>query len=175
MSFKGGPVALGRVGIGVLVTNTISDSASDSSLDPSDQEFGSGIALSKYRFPTGWFIVAFASDLAVGEVKRAHYFGEELVMFRTQSGQVHVMDAYCQHLGANMGVGGEVEGENIVCPWHGWRWRGDGTNAEIPYSKIGCKTNVRIRTYPDRRMVRLRRGVARAARPGAVLATAGTA
>ena len=37
-------------------------------------------------------------------------------MFRTASGRVHVMDAYCQHLGANMGVGGKVEGENIACP-----------------------------------------------------------
>jgi phenylpropionate dioxygenase-like ring-hydroxylating dioxygenase large terminal subunit len=126
----------------------VTDTVSDSSIDPSEREFGaSGIGLSPYRFPTGWFIVGFASDLAVGDVKRAHYFGEELVMFRTESGQVHVMDAYCQHLGANMGVGGTVEGENIVCPWHGWRWRGDGSNALIPYSKIGCKSNVRIRTY----------------------------
>ena len=61
-------------------------------------------------FPTGWFIVGFASDLAAGQVKRVHYFGEELVLFRTESGQVHVLDAYCQHLGANMGVGGTVEG-----------------------------------------------------------------
>jgi hypothetical protein len=44
---------LGRVGNGELVTNTISES------DPSEREFGqSGIALSTYRFPTGWFIVA---------------------------------------------------------------------------------------------------------------------
>ena len=93
-------------------------------------------------------------------------------MFRTESGQVHVLDAYCQHLGANMGVGGTVEGENIVCPWHGWRWRGDGTNALIPYSKIGCKNNVRIRTYPERGVVRLHSGLARAPRPGAVLAAA---
>jgi nitrite reductase/ring-hydroxylating ferredoxin subunit len=129
------------------VTHTISDST----MDPSEREFGqAGIALSTYRFPTGWFIVAFASDLQAGQVKRVHYFGEELVLFRTESGQVHVMDAYCQHLGANLGVGGTVEGENIVCPWHGWRWRGDGTNALIPYSKIGCKNNVRIRTYPTK-------------------------
>ena len=39
--------------------------------------------------------------------------------------------------------------KHIVCPWHGWQWRGDGTNALIPYSKIGCKQNVRIRTYPS--------------------------
>ncbi len=121
----------------------------DSTVDPSEREFGpSGISLSTYRFPTGWFIVGFASELAPGQVKRAHYFGEELVIFRTASGKVNVLDAYCQHLGANMGVGGTVEGEHIVCPWHGWQWRGDGTNALIPYSKIGCKQNVRIKTYP---------------------------
>src|SRR5215471_21095842 len=136
---------------GVLVTDTISDSAPDSAQDPSEREFGqSGIALSTYRFPTGWFIVAFASDLAAGQVKRVHYFGEEMVLFRTASGNMHVLDAYCQHLGANLGVRGTVEGEDIVCPWHGWHWRGDGTNALIPYSKIGCKNNVRIRTYPVR-------------------------
>ena len=99
------------------MTHTISDSAPESAGDPSEREFGqAGIALSTYRFPTGWFIVAFASDLAAGQVKRSHYFGEELVLFRTESGRVHVMDAYCQHLGANLGVGGTVEGENIVCP-----------------------------------------------------------
>jgi phenylpropionate dioxygenase-like ring-hydroxylating dioxygenase large terminal subunit len=139
------------------VTNTVSHSADDSlaelvsspPADPSEREFGpSGIALSPYRFPTGWFIVGFASDLAAGQVKRMHYFGEELVMFRTASGVVNVLDAYCLHLGANMGVGGTVDGEHIVCPWHGWQWRGDGTNALIPYSKIGCKQNVRVKTYP---------------------------
>jgi hypothetical protein len=57
-----------------------------------------------------------------------------------------VLDAYCQHRGANMGVGGTVEGENIVCPWHGWHWDGDGNNTLIPYSKIGCKQNVKVKT-----------------------------
>ena len=97
------------------------------------------------------------------------------MLFRTESGQVHVMDAYCQHLGANLGVGGTVEGENIVCPWHGWRWRGDGTNALIPYSKIGCKNNVRIRTYPSVEWYGFILAWHRASRPGAVLAAAGAA
>ena len=89
----------------------MTDTSSDPTIDPSEREFGpSGISLSTYRFPTGWFIVGFASELAAGQVKRAHYFGEELVIFRTASGQINVLDAYCQHLGANMGVGGTVGG-----------------------------------------------------------------
>ena len=148
----------------------------DPQIDPSEREFGpSGISLSTYRFPTGWFIVGFASELEAGQVKRAHYFGEELVMFRTKSGKVNVLDAYCLHLGANMGVGGTVEGEHIVCPWHGWEWRGDGTNALIPYSKIGCKQNVQDQVLPRAGVVRVHRRVARTSRPRAVLAAAGAA
>ncbi|UQX12634.1 hypothetical protein M5I08_10740 [Candidatus Mycobacterium methanotrophicum] len=72
----------------------MTDTVSDSSVDPSEREFGtSGISLSPYRLPTGWFIVGFASDPPAGEVKRAHYFGQELVLFRTESGQLNVLDA----------------------------------------------------------------------------------
>ena len=86
----------------------------------------SPLAVSSYRYPTGWFVVAWSSDVAPGDVKRLHYFGRELVCFRTEGGEVSVLDAYCQHLGGHLGVGGHVEGDEIVCPWHGWHWRGDG-------------------------------------------------
>jgi Rieske [2Fe-2S] domain len=59
----------------------------------------SPLALSPYRYPTGWFVVAWSSDVAPGEVKRLHYFRRELVCFRTDGGEVSVLDAYCQHLG----------------------------------------------------------------------------
>src|ERR1700730_10445863 len=98
----------------------MTDTASGPTLDRLEREFGpSGISLSTYRIPTGGLLVGFASELAAGQVKRAHYFGEELVIFRTASGQINVLDAYCQHLGANMGAGGTVEGEHIACPGHG--------------------------------------------------------
>ena len=59
------------------------------------------------------------------------------------------MDAHCLHLGGHLGVGGHVEGNEIVCPWHGWHWGADGANTLIPYSKKEtCKRSVRIRTYP---------------------------
>ena len=57
--------------------------------------------------PNGWFAVAFSRDLVPGEVKRIHYFGQELVLFRTRSGQVAVLDAYCAHLGAHLAEGGQ--------------------------------------------------------------------
>src|SRR5205823_3018882 len=61
---------------------------------------------------------------------------------------VHLQDAFCLHLGAHRGTGGWVEGNDLVCPWHGWHWDGDGHNTLIPYSKDRCKPKLQIRTYP---------------------------
>lgn len=50
--------------------------------------------------PSGWYAVAFSDDLRPGNVL-ARMLGEhELVIFRTRSGVVTAMDAYCPHLGA---------------------------------------------------------------------------
>ena len=94
--------------------------------------------------PNGWFAVAFSRDLAPGEVKRIHYFDEDLVLFRTRTGLAKALDAYCPHLGAHLGEGGRVVGETIRCPFHGWRYDGSGACVEIPYcDKIPPRARLR--------------------------------
>ncbi|WP_236795209.1 Rieske 2Fe-2S domain-containing protein [Amycolatopsis sp. GM8] len=83
-------------------------------------------------FPTGWFQLGWLDDLQPGEVKPLRLFSRELVQFRTAGGDVHVLDAHCGHMGANIGHGGWVEGECVVCPFHGWQWGGDGINRYVP-------------------------------------------
>jgi len=83
--------------------------------------------------PNGWFAVAFSRDLGEGEVKRIRYFEEELVLFRTRSGQAAVLSAYCPHLGAHLAEGGRVAGEGIRCPFHAWEFGVDGECKRIPY------------------------------------------
>jgi 3-ketosteroid 9alpha-monooxygenase subunit A len=85
--------------------------------------------------PFGWYCVAFSQDLKVGEVKPVHYFGREMVVFRTESGEAKVLDAYCPHLGAHLGHGGKVKGESIACPFHGWQFNGAGQCTSVPYAK----------------------------------------
>ncbi|MEV6419914.1 Rieske 2Fe-2S domain-containing protein [Streptomyces sp. NPDC051662] len=53
-----------------------------------------------------------------GKVVRRQFMGEDLVAYRTREGIVRVVDPYCPHLGAHLGFGGLVDGENIVCPFH---------------------------------------------------------
>ena len=99
--------------------------------------------------PTGWFQVAWSDEIKVGDVHRMKYFDREMVAWRAQSGQLTVMDAYCEHLGAHLGYGGHVEGEVLQCPFHGWQWNHEGRNVCIPYQDRPNRGR-RIRTYPGR-------------------------
>lgn len=50
-------------------------------------------------------------------------------------GEVYVLDAYCPHLGANMAIGGTVQGNCLECPFHKWRFSGEtGACTSVPYS-----------------------------------------
>lgn len=93
--------------------------------------------MSRFPFgiPNGWFLVAYSEDLVRGTAKRMRYLARELVAFRGESGAASVLDAYCPHLGAHLGEGGVVVGDTLRCPFHGWRWDGQGACAEIPYAK----------------------------------------
>ena len=90
---------------------------------------------SSLPIPFGWYGVAFSADLAPGEVKPLHYFGRDMVLFRTESGRARVLDAFCPHLGAHLGHGGRVIGEDIACPFHGWEFNGAGRCTKVPYAK----------------------------------------
>jgi nitrite reductase/ring-hydroxylating ferredoxin subunit len=96
-------------------------------------------------YPRGWFAVGSSDELALGEVRPVRYFGEPLVLFRSEDGAARVFDAYCPHLGAHLGHGGTVQGNELVCPFHGWRFGEDGACTGMPYGKrIPPAAKVRI-------------------------------
>jgi phenylpropionate dioxygenase-like ring-hydroxylating dioxygenase large terminal subunit len=87
------------------------------------------------NYPKGWFQVAYGRDVTAGTIVSLHYFGQQLICYRGESGTAHVLNAYCPHLGADIAVGGQVSEDCVICPFHGWRFNGDGSNVEIPYAK----------------------------------------
>lgn len=93
--------------------------------------------------PTGWYHIGWTGELPPGAVKPLKYFGQELVAFRTKTGQLTVLDAFCTHLGAHLGYGGKVIDDCIVCPYHGWQWNTDGHNTLIPYQEGTMKRPLR--------------------------------
>ncbi|MGN6189899.1 MAG: Rieske 2Fe-2S domain-containing protein [Conexibacter sp.] len=84
-------------------------------------------------YPDGWFAVAFADELRPGRMLRQRFMGEDLVVYRTRSGIVRVVEPYCPHLGAHLGYGGWVDGEEIVCPFHHFAFGADGRCVRTGY------------------------------------------
>lgn len=95
-------------------------------------------------YPNGWYCILHSYQLAKSQVANIKIFGQDLAVFRGADGIVHVIDAICPHLGANMAVGGKVVtvgvGANtgvstseLECPFHGWRFDGRGACTSIPY------------------------------------------
>jgi 3-ketosteroid 9alpha-monooxygenase subunit A len=85
--------------------------------------------------PFGWFAVARSSELAKREVLPIVLGGEEFALWRGEDGAVRGIDAVCRHLGAHLGHGGTVAGNDLRCPFHHWTWQGDGGVAAIPYQE----------------------------------------
>ncbi|MFO0688301.1 MAG: Rieske 2Fe-2S domain-containing protein [Myxococcota bacterium] len=102
-----------------------------------------------FGIPYGWYPVAWRFELQPGDVLKRRYFARELVLFRGESGAASVLDAHCPHLGAHLGVGGKVEGDSLRCPFHGWRFAGDGQCVEIPYASRK-PAHARAFAYPVR-------------------------
>lgn len=92
--------------------------------------------------PFGWFQVAYSHDVPKRESMPLRFFDTDLVLFRTETGAAKVLDAYCPHMGAHLGYGigdragsgASVEGDSIVCPFHGWAYNGEGRCTKIPYA-----------------------------------------
>jgi 3-ketosteroid 9alpha-monooxygenase subunit A len=92
-------------------------------------------------------MVGFSADIAPGTARPLKYFGQDLVAYRSDGGELHVLDGHCLHLGAHLGHGGKVNGDCIECPYHGWGWGPEGLNRYIPYED---RPNVskRLRSWP---------------------------
>lgn len=86
------------------------------------------------RFARGWHCLGLTRDLGDGKPHTINAFGQRLVVFRSGDGRLNVLDGYCRHLGGDLSQG-EVKGNEIACPFHDWRWGGDGRCKSIPYAR----------------------------------------
>jgi phenylpropionate dioxygenase-like ring-hydroxylating dioxygenase large terminal subunit len=105
----------------------------------------------KFRFPgipLGWYVVATSGEVRAGQVVPVKYFGEELIVYRTESGEARLTDAYCPHMGAHLGTG-KVLGENLQCPFHGFEFGGDGRCVRTSYGKA-VPRKAKLVTWPIR-------------------------
>ncbi|MCG8315823.1 MAG: aromatic ring-hydroxylating dioxygenase subunit alpha [Pseudomonadales bacterium] len=93
----------------------------------------------------GWYWALQSRELKTGKAKAVRLSGKDLAVFRTESGKVVAMDAFCPHRGAHLG-GGTVEGEALRCYYHHWKFDETGECVDVPCLKRAPKTSVS--TYP---------------------------
>ena len=70
-------------------------------------------------------------SLRPGEPLAVDLLGEALVLWRDSAGTAHAFFDLCIHRGTALSLG-TVEGDEIVCPYHGWRYGSDGACTRIP-------------------------------------------
>jgi phenylpropionate dioxygenase-like ring-hydroxylating dioxygenase large terminal subunit len=98
-----------------------------------------------------WQPVARIQDLEDGP-QRSVLLGEALAVFLTESGAPAVVSDRCAHRGASLSMG-EVVGESVQCPYHGWEWDGaDGVCTRIPslVDQTQIPPLARIHAFPAR-------------------------
>ncbi|MCW2861774.1 MAG: Rieske (2Fe-2S) domain protein [Actinoallomurus sp.] len=86
------------------------------------------------RFARGWHCLGLADKFRDGKPHSIQAFGQKLVVFQSGDGKLNVLDAYCRHMGGDLSQG-TVKGDEIACPFHDWRWGGDGRCKQIPYAR----------------------------------------
>ncbi|WP_376772887.1 Rieske 2Fe-2S domain-containing protein [Amycolatopsis endophytica] len=86
------------------------------------------------RFARGWHCLGLADTFRDGKPHAIEAFGTKLVVFAGEDGTLNVLDAYCRHMGGDLSQG-SVKGNEVACPFHDWRWSGNGKCASIPYAK----------------------------------------
>ncbi len=97
-----------------------------------------------------WFPVARVADL--DRPQAATLLDEPLVAFRTEGGRPAVTARRCPHRGGDL-ARGEVVGEALACPYHGWRYSAaDGVCRHIPALGEGGRIppGARVASHPVR-------------------------
>src|SRR3954453_15173476 len=77
-----------------------------------------------------WHPVAYADALTDAPL-RVRLLGEDLVLWRDSGGTAHALRDLCIHRGTALSLGRVVE-DQLMCPYHGWRYGADGRCTHIP-------------------------------------------
>ncbi len=92
-----------------------------------------------------WYVIAFANELGRVLLKRT-VLGQRLVLFRTKAGQPVALADRCAHRSFPLSAG-TLDGDTIICGYHGLRYDSSGDCIEIPSQKT-CPKGIGVRVFP---------------------------
>lgn len=81
-----------------------------------------------------WYVAATPDEVNDKPLAR-QICGEKLVFYRKSDGEIAVLEDFCPHRGAPLSLG-YVEGDLLVCGYHGLKMDSDGNSAEMPEQDV---------------------------------------
>ncbi|HEV8725063.1 MAG TPA: Rieske 2Fe-2S domain-containing protein [Candidatus Binatia bacterium] len=94
-----------------------------------------------------WQPIYRSQDLKRGRAVPVEILSEKFTLYRGESGSPHIVAFKCAHRGTQLSTGW-VEGEDIRCRYHGWKYDACGQCVEQPSESISFASKVRIRSWP---------------------------
>jgi 5,5'-dehydrodivanillate O-demethylase len=94
-----------------------------------------------------WQPIYRAEELPKRRAVPVRVMSEDLTLYRGEGGGVHLVEFRCLHRGAQLSIG-KVEGEDLRCMYHGWKYDGEGRCVEQPAEVKSFCDRIRLRSYP---------------------------
>lgn len=100
------------------------------------------------NYPFNCWYVAATSDEVGHELLGRRLLGTPVVLYRQSSGEVVAMEDRCVHRAYPLSAG-RLEGDRVVCGYHGFTYDPDGRCVEVP-SQENVPQSACVRTFPVR-------------------------
>ena len=95
-----------------------------------------------------WYIAAECRRVRPGRLTATMLLNRPIVLFRDRSGTVQALEDRCSHRGVPLSSG-RLDGDSILCPYHGWRFAASGACLEAPVLGHGAAPkSACVRSYP---------------------------
>lgn len=80
---------------------------------------------------SNWFIACQTKELKKKTAFKSIIMGINIVLYRGDSGKVYALRNRCPHKNIELSLG-RVDGEELSCRYHGWKFNGNGELLDIP-------------------------------------------
>lgn len=101
-----------------------------------------------------WQPILHAHELSAGLARPLRILGEDFSIYRGVSGTPYLVGGRCPHRAMPLGLG-RVEGEELRCFYHGWRFDGAGQCTQQPAERPDFCARIKTESYPVREYIGL--------------------
>ncbi|MFM1816971.1 MAG: hypothetical protein RLZ98_3666 [Pseudomonadota bacterium] len=94
-----------------------------------------------------WQPIAVSDSLSPGTARAVRVMSEDLTLYRGESGKAYLVGGHCPHRRTLLHTGW-VQGDEVRCIYHGWKFDGTGQCTEAPAEGSETASKVAIPGYP---------------------------